>query len=106
MSEKLKDSDKVLIYENQICLDRLSGYMPAEIAIKNNCEVQEIYNILLSRYQRFLYNHNPVHFGHKTESYLTEKEMLKGYQAPKYKDLSEDEKVIYKSNKKSWKKYS
>lgn len=90
-------------YEYQICLDRLIGFLPSEIALKNNCEVQEIYHILASKYQIFLYNHKPVHFGHKTESYLTEKEMLTGYQTPKYKDLSEDEKVIYKLIKrKKW----
>lgn len=38
-----------------------------------------------------------VQFGSKQEAYQTEKEMLKGYKPPKYSELSEEEKAIYKS---------
>lgn len=36
-----------------------------------------------------------VCFGYKTTAYFKEEEMLKGYVAPKYKDLSESEKEIF-----------
>ena len=34
-------------------------------------------------------------FGYKNEAYLTEEEMLDGYKAPKYSDLSNIEKQVY-----------
>ncbi len=37
----------------------------------------------------------PICFGYKNEAYLTEEEMLEGYQVPTYKELSIDEKIIY-----------
>lgn len=37
----------------------------------------------------------PVHFGTKDESYYTEKEMINGYTAPSYDELSESEKLIF-----------
>ena len=38
-----------------------------------------------------------VSFGNKNETYMTEQEMLIGYQPPKYSELSDEEKAIYKS---------
>lgn len=35
-----------------------------------------------------------VYFGHKNESYMTEEEMIQGFQCS-YEDLSESEKTIY-----------
>lgn len=37
----------------------------------------------------------PICFGYKNEAYLTEEEMLEGYQVPTYKELSIDEQIIY-----------
>lgn len=40
---------------------------------------------------------NGVSFGSKTESYYqTEEEMINGYQAPSYNELSKEEKKIWK----------
>ena len=40
---------------------------------------------------------NGVDFGNKTESYYqTEEEMINGYQAPSYNELSKEEKEIWK----------
>lgn len=33
--------------------------------------------------------------GHKNETYMTEEEMIQGYQAPTFEELSNDEKNIY-----------
>jgi len=38
-------------------------------------------------------------FGKRTESYFDEEEIYSGYIAPKYKDLSEEEKVIFNNIK-------
>ena len=43
-------------------------------------------------------NKGYVHFGNKNESYMTEEEMLIGYVAPSYDELSEVEKEMYNAN--------
>jgi len=42
---------------------------------------------------------NGVSFGNKNQAYMTEEEMINGYQAPSYNELSKEEKKI-------WKQYS
>ena len=38
--------------------------------------------------------------GHKTESYFTEEEMMNGYIAPSYNQLSIDEKILWNESEK------
>jgi hypothetical protein len=39
-----------------------------------------------------------IALGHKNEAYMTEEEMLNGYVAPSYEELSEIEKEMYNAN--------
>ena len=39
---------------------------------------------------------NGVSFGSKTQAYMTEEEMINGYQTPSYNELSKEEKKIWK----------
>ena len=39
---------------------------------------------------------NGVSFGNKNQTYMTEEEMINGYQAPSYNELSKEEKKIWK----------
>lgn len=65
-------------------------------------------NKILASVDAEIYNHRrsknkvqekvvTVDLGYKNESYLTEEEMIKGYVAPKYSELSVSEKEIYKT---------
>jgi len=38
--------------------------------------------------------------GHKAESYFTEEEMMQGYKAPSYNQLSIDEKILWNESEK------
>jgi len=50
-------------------------------------------NIINEKIARFL--HNDSVMGSKNDTYCTEQELIRGYVAPSYKELSVDEKIIY-----------
>ena len=57
----------------------------------------EIYTHRRSKNKVFTKEVTFAYFGYKNESYLTEKERIKGYVEPKYSELSVSEKEIYKT---------
>ena len=61
------------------------------------CVDAEIYNHRKRKKQVFTKDVTFAYFGYKDEAYLTEKEMIQGYKAPKYSELSVAEKEIYKT---------
>ena len=61
------------------------------------CVDAEIYNYRKNKNKVFTVEATSLDLGYKNESYLTEEEMIQGYVAPKYSELSIAEKEIYKT---------
>ena len=84
------DESLLKMFKNEFNVIRQRGSINRSISIekriieyrRENSEIKEE----LSR---------KVNLGSKDESYLTESEMLIGYVAPSYEDLSVEEKIIY-----------
>ena len=50
-------------------------------------------NIINEKIARFLHNENIM--GNKNDTYCTEQELIRGYVAPTYEELSVDEQIMY-----------
>lgn len=49
----------------------------------------------LRSYYEMSYTYKIVTMGYKNETYMTEEEMIQGYKAPTFEELSSSEKLIY-----------
>jgi hypothetical protein len=96
-SQYLSNQINEAINNNIAITDQLLSQIQSDFRRLKNNKFNTEKKIVVKRIRTFRKIHIPLkaQIGYKDESYFSESEMMLGYVAPSYEDLSKDEKEIW-----------
>lgn len=74
---------------------KVNNFLTAGWSLEEIADHLSICKKTLFNYYGMKYTYKVITIGYKDDTYMNEEEMIQGYQAPTFEELSNDEKTIY-----------